>query len=370
MASVLTGLQPASWSTEEALRYDTALEGAAQVIGFSAAADARARGSWHRLQSTWAVRRRELTPYAVDEIAAIHSEGENLLAESLPSPPAEQSFDSSRVFQERIVPNELVGTPQRHPVVVIVAGQPGDATLTALVRDLLSRRGQPVVISADRYEPYHPDFWQPLGEEEPDSPPDCRAWADDAMTYARAQRFDVVLESSDGLPARDFKAAGYRVEVAIVAAPDAVKLFGALDRHLRALELYGCGRLADPSTGDPIDLEQYADLLAVVRPNGELLYGNQRSPDGHWQRQPAAAEAITAELDRQWSIPESRRFLDAVTAYDRRALSAPVAWVRQVAAEASKAAITLAQPNLHPDAVTFRKAITLVPDQADRQTSG
>lgn len=357
MVSVLTGLQPANWSIEEVVRYENALEGAAQVIGFCAAADARARGSWHRLQATWAVRRRELTPYAVEEIAAIHSDGEDLLAEPLPPEQAEQAFDSDRIFQERIVPNELAGTPQRHPVVVIVAGQPGDATVTALVRELLGHR-RPVVISTDRYEPYHPDFWHPISDEEPDPPPDCRQWTDDAIEYARAQRFDVVLEWTEGLSARDFKAAGYRVEVAIVAAPQAALLLGVLDRHVRALETYGCGRLADPVAGDPIDLEQYADLLGVVRPNGELLYGNQRAADGRWQRQPAAAEAITAEHNRRWSIPESRRFLDAVTAYERRALSAPVAWVRQEANEGARAAITLAEPVLHPDVVTYHKAIT------------
>jgi UDP-N-acetylglucosamine kinase len=357
VASVLTGLHPASWSAEEAVRYDTAREGAAQVIGFCAAADARGRGSWHRLQATWAVRRRELTPYAVNEVAAIHSDGEDLLAETLPPEQAEHAFDSNRIFQERILPNELTGTSQRRPVVVIVAGQPGDGTVTALARDLLTHRGQPVVISPDRHEPYHPDFWKPIGDEEPGPPPGCRAWTADAVKYAQAQRFDVILESSHGLSARDFQAAGYRVEVAIVAAAPAVQLFGAIDRHVRALEAYGCGRLVDPVADDPIDLEQYADLVAVVRPNGELLYGNQRTADGRGPRDPAAAEAINAELDRRWSIPESRRFLEAVTAYERRGLSAPVLWVREKTAEGAKAVTALAQPHLHPDVVTFHKAI-------------
>jgi UDP-N-acetylglucosamine kinase len=145
--------------------------------------------------------------------------------------------------------------------------------------------------------------------------------------------------------------------VAIVAAAPAVQLFGAIDRHVRALEAYGCGRLVDPVADDPIDLEQYADLVAVVRPNGEVLYGNQRTADGRGPRDPAAAEAINAELDRRWSIPESRRFLEAVTAYERRGLSAPVLWVREKTAEGAKTVTALAQPHLHPDVVTFHKAI-------------
>ncbi|WP_344172271.1 zeta toxin family protein [Kribbella lupini] len=357
MASVLTGLQPASWSTEDAVRYETALEGAAQVIGFCAAADVRARGSWQRLQATWAVRRRALTPYAVDEVAAIYSDAEDLLAEALPPPQAQPAFDSDRVFRERIVPNELTGTPQRDPVVVMVS-QPA---VTALVRDLLDRRGQPVVISPDRYEPYHPDFWHPI-DDEPRPAPDCSRWTDQAIEYARAQRFDVVLESSHEQVARDFKAAGYRVEVAIVATSDAAQRFGVLDRHLRALEAFGCGRLAEPITPEHHAVEQDADLIGVFRPNGELLYGNQRSPDGRWHRDPAAAEAIAAERDRQWSIVESRRFLEAVTAYERRGLSAPIPWVREKTVEGARAVLALAQPHLHPDAVAFHKATAGITD--------
>jgi UDP-N-acetylglucosamine kinase len=356
VASVLTGLHPATWSTEEAVRYETALEGAAQVIGFCAAADARARGSWQRLQATWAARRRELTPYAVQEIAAIYSDAEDLLAEDLPPHQAEHAFDSDRLFHERIVPNELTGTPQRDPVVVL-AGH----SVTPLVCDVLNRRGRPVVISPDRYEPYHPDFWHPI-DDEPGPAPDCAHWTGEAIEYARAQRFDVVLESSGEQLVRDFKAAGYRVEVAIVVASEAVQRFGVLDRRLRALEAFGCGRLAEPTTPEHRSAEQYADLVAVVRPNGELLYGNQRSTDGRWYREPAAAQAITAERNRRWSIAESRHFLAAVTAYERRGLSAPIPWVRQETAEGARAVTALAQPHLHPDAVTFHKATAGVPD--------
>jgi UDP-N-acetylglucosamine kinase len=362
VASVLTGLHPASWSTEEAVRYETALEGAAQVIGFCAAADVRAPGSWRRLQATWAARRRELTPYAVEEIAAIHSDGEDLLAEAQPPQQTEPAYDSNRIFQERIVPNELTGTPQRRPVVVIVVGP---ATVTALVRELLNHRGQPVVIGPGRYEPYHPEFWHAIADD-PSPVPDCGQWAGQAIEYARGQRFDVVLEPSQDQTARDFKAAGYRVEVAIVATSEAARQFAVLDRHIRALEAFGCGRLTEPITPEHHLAEQYADLVAVLRPNGERLYGNQRAADGRWHRQPAAAEAI----NRRWTILESRRFLDAVTAYERRGLSAPVPWVRQETAEGVRTVTALAQPLLHPDAITFHKATAGVPDQAGRQSSG
>lgn len=381
MLNVLAELGLARWSVEEAVRYEVALEGADQVIGFytdliareeeAGTPDAAAIADWRRAQQAWAVRRRELTPADVDEVAAIHSDGEDLLAEPDDDQPDQtprlhmrgllDDDESERIFRERIVPDELTGTSQAQPVVVIVIGQPGDgkASITALARDVLKRRGRPVVISPDIYEPHHPDFHQVT-----DQHLDAQRWTAAATKYARSQRYDVVLESADfEQAAREFKDAGYQVEVAIVAASEAVSRFGVLDRHLRALEAYGYGRLADPDRDQPVlraaealDRGQLADLAAVLRPNGDLLYGNQRTADGRWHQRPASVEAITAERARPWTVLESRLFLEAVSTYKDRGLSAPIPEIRHQTPEGARAVTALARPLLHADAVTLQIA--------------
>jgi zeta toxin len=379
---VLAELGSASWSVEEAVRYEVALEGAAQVIGFysdliareeaTGTVDAIAR--WRQAQQAWAVRQRELTPLAVGEVAAIHSDGEDLLAEPdddeqsdpMPTPALVGRLDhdeSERIFRQRIVPDELTGTPQAQPIVVIVTGQAGDgkASITALARQVLSRRGQPVVISAGLYEPHHPDFHR--GAEH--SSPAAQRWTAGAVDYVKSHRFDVVLEdpADAELAAREFKAAGYQVEVALVAVAEASGRFGVVDRHLRALEAYGRGRLADPGLHQPVlrtaqdlDRDLPADLAAVLRPNGELLYGNERTANGRWRLRPVAVEAITAERARPWTVLESRMFLEAVSTFEERGRSAPVPSIRRQTAEDARAITALARPLLHPDAVTLQIA--------------
>ena len=290
-----------------------------------------------------------------------------------------EEAESERIFRDRIVPDELTGTPQDHPVVVIVAGQPGDgkATITALIQGVLNRRGRPVTISPDRYEPHHPSF-RALIADEPTTAGrylsmDGRRWMAKAASYVRSQRLDVVMESvlldPDDFeqPARQFKAAGYQVEVAIVAVHEAASRFGLLDRHIRALEAYGYGRLADPGLHDvcyqgvlraaeAIDREEFADRVAVLRPDGQLIYGNQRTADGQWQQPARTAEAINWERDRPWTVQESRLFLDAVSAIERIGLTAPIPWIRLEAVEGARTVTALAAPRLHPDAVTLHIA--------------
>ncbi|MEV6415175.1 zeta toxin family protein [Kribbella sp. NPDC051718] len=377
MLNVLAGLGSASWSGEEAVRYEVALEGAGQVIGWyteliareeaAGTPDRAAIAGWREAQQSWAVRRRELSPLDMVEVAAIHSDGEDLLAEPDDEQPEPElvlrglldAGESERIFRERIVPDELTGTPQAQPIVVIVVGEPGDgkASITALARDVLERRGRPVVISTDLYAPHHPDFHQSMEGA------DARRWTTNARQYVSSRRFDVVLEAPSDFEqaAREFKAAGYQVEVAIVAVADAVSRFGVQDRHLRALEAYGYGRLAGSDqpvlrAAEALDRAQLADVAAVLRPNGELLYANQRGADGRWLRQPASAAAITAERTRPWTVLESRLFLEAVATFEHRGRSAPVPEIRQQTVEAARAVTALARPLLHPDAVTLQIA--------------
>ena len=285
--------------------------------------------------------------------------------------------DSERIFRERIVPDRLAGTPQDDPLVVFVAGQPGDgkASITALVKAVLARRGRPVVLSSFALEAYHPRLSEPISDEPSTADryveTDGLRWLARAEELVAEQRYDVVVETELADPeafaasARAFKAAGYQVEVALVAAHEAVSRLGVLQRHIRALEDFGFGRLVTPARHDAgyagvlraaelIDEGDWADRVGVLRPDGQLIYGNERDPD--WQQPPRAADAITWERERIWSVAESRDFLDATSSVERFGLSAPVQWIRDESVDGARVLMTLAKPRLDPVAVTLHIA--------------
>ncbi len=287
--------------------------------------------------------------------------------------------ESGRIFRDRIVPDQLTGTAQEQPVVVFVGGQPGDgkATITAMVKAVLHRRGRPVVLSATAYEPYHPRFHEPITDVPTTAgkyvAADGRRWLVQAEELVIQERYDAIVETEcidpDGLAtsARRFKEAGFQIEVAILAMHEARSRFGVLERHMRALESFGFGRLAMQSVHDAgydgvlraaelIDQGEWADRIAVLRSDGQLIYGNQRDADRQWQQPARTAEAITWERDRAWTVLESRNFLETASVVGRIGLAAPVQWIRDESLEGAKTVTAMARPRLHPDAVTLHIA--------------
>jgi hypothetical protein len=82
-ASVLAGLEAATWSPEDGVAYEVALEGINQVVGAYSALigreeasdtpDAAAIESWRTAQGEWAQKRRALSPVdraGVDQVRA------------------------------------------------------------------------------------------------------------------------------------------------------------------------------------------------------------------------------------------------------------------------------------------------------------
>jgi len=287
--------------------------------------------------------------------------------------------ESGRIFRDRIVPDQLTGVPQEQPVVVFVGGQPGDgkATITAMVKAVLRRRGRPVVLSAAAYEPYHPRFHEPITDVPTTAgkyvEPDGRRWLANAEQLVIQERYDAIVETEfldpDGFAASAsrFKEAGFQVEVAILAVHEALSRFGVLERHMRALEDFGFGRLAVQSVHDAgyegvllaaelADQGEWTDRIAVLRPDGQLIYGNQRDADGQWQRPGRTTDAIAWERDRPWTVVESRNFLDTASVVGRIGLAAPVQWIRDESLDGAKTVTAMARPRLHPDAVTLHIA--------------
>ncbi|MEV5964785.1 zeta toxin family protein [Kribbella sp. NPDC051952] len=287
--------------------------------------------------------------------------------------------ESGRIFRDRIVPDQLTGVPQEQPIVVFVGGQPGDgkASITALVKAVLLHRGRPVVLSALAYEPYHPNFYEPITDAAPAAgrhvAADGRRWLALAEDVVIRERYDAIIETEltdpeafDGSAAR-FKAAGYQVEVALLAVHEARSRLGIVERHIRSLEKFGFGRLVEQSAHDAgyagvlraaelVDEGQWADRIAVLRPDGQLVYGNQRDDNAAWQQPARTAEAISWEREREWTVLESRYYLEALAQIEPLGLVAPVQWIRDEAVESVRTVTAMGRTRVHPDAVTLHIA--------------
>lgn len=289
--------------------------------------------------------------------------------------------ENERVFRDDIVPEELVGVPRERPVVVFVAGQTGagKTAVTSLVRDALP---DAVNINLDTYKPYHPRYDALLVADDTTvgayTSIDGHKWMEKAEAYAIENRYHVLMESAMRdprdfeEPAARFKAAGYRVEAAILAVPDSHSRLGALYRYVDQVREFGQGRLIDEQIHDAcyrgvvrasgsIDAGHLADSVFVLRRDAHVVYRNHLGADGGWTREPGTAEAVTAERDRPRTAEETHQFAHNVR--DTRRLIADLPAGAQPAANAELDTVrALARPRLDPTVDIER--LTKVPEQS------
>lgn len=301
--------------------------------------------------------------------------------------------DNERIFRQQIVPMFLDGAPpQTQPVVVIVGGQTGagKTAVTATVREALARTGGFININMDFYNPMHPQFhrWQ---HDDPATAsakvrPDGERWWNKAQEYAITHRCNVVLESAMRSEsefediARRFQDSGFRVEVALVAVPEALSRLGILHRYWSEIQQTGHGRFIDPSIHDEcyqgvlrgataVDTEGLAHTAFAFRRNGEVVYANTRDTSGAWHHPPRLAEAVEVERHRTWNEPEK-------TWYTRNSQSLrdriDPQWHRELNAIDATAAPLLAAAPAPAAAKAFalstRQALTHQPPPATRST--
>lgn len=221
--------------------------------------------------------------------------------------------------------------PQQDPVVVLVAGPPGSgkSTMCDLLLTVLGQRGSGVLIGRDLYKAAHPQYRTLLQSDDRTAGvrvrPDVLRWQAEVEEYVRRMRFDAVLETPRADPeearvaARAYRAAGYRVEVVVLAVAEAVTQMSVLDRYLAQVSEDGAGRYVSwdnhdqcvrnlPAFLEVIEAEQLADRVMVVRRDLEVLYDNERTEDGSWRETPGASQALTAERARPWTAPETWQF--------------------------------------------------------------
>ncbi|MFJ4320576.1 zeta toxin family protein [Streptomyces lavendulae] len=150
-----------------------------------------------------------------------------------------------------------------------------------------------------------------------------RWWQAEIEAYARAAGLDVVVELAlaDAAEARTmsalYRAAGYRVELVVLAVAEAYSQLGVLERFFgadadggRYVAWENQDRCADglPTSLEAIEAEHLVDRVTVVRRGLEPLYDNELTDQGIWGRQPAAAATVRAERLRPWSAPRTRVF--------------------------------------------------------------
>ncbi|AXE27948.1 Zeta toxin family protein (plasmid) [Streptomyces globosus] len=272
------------------------------------------------------------------------------------------------LLAEVIVPQLTAGAvAQEHPVVVFVAGQAGSGkTLVMdLVHAALEQRGGAVRVDRDTYKALHPHYNTFLSEDVRTAGvrvrPETYRWQAEVEAHARGRRFDVVAEEALADPAgwlatlAVYRAAGYRVEVVALAVPEAVSQLGVLDRYLRLAEEgraryvgwdnHDACAAALPTALAEVEAGHLADRVVVVRRAGEVLYANEREPDGSWRQPAGAREALLGERLRPWSAAETGAFRRQLADADRRAHDPrlPEDWALAVRRDGERAA-ALAEP--------------------------
>ncbi|MEU8434546.1 zeta toxin family protein [Streptomyces sp. NPDC029216] len=215
--------------------------------------------------------------------------------------------------------------PQDQPVLVVVAGQPGSGktTIAELLHAALSARGGAVRISSDLYKSAHRKYAQ-LREQDVRTAgmgvrPDTRRWQAEVEAYARSARLDVVLELALADPAEIravsavYRAAGYRIELVVLAVAEAVsqlavlqRFFGPDGRYI-AWDNHDACASGLPKTVAVVEAERLVDRVMVVRRGLVPLYDNELAAGG-WIGPEAAAAVLRAERRRPWDGPQTRVF--------------------------------------------------------------
>lgn len=267
----------------------------------------------------------------------------------MPPPPDLSSYhlddaDSRRIFQEEILPAEFPAdgggasapspSTRKQPLAVLAVGQTGAGkTLLApaVIQALGPSSAKPAHFIADTYKTYHPQYTRLMlstpQHASPATGPDARKWLAMAAGEATKRRVDVVLESACRHPddfcdlAALFRAAGYRVEVVVLAVPAALSRLGILARfydnkpearsrnlpvRLTPVKVHDDSYAGLLHAARYLDEPDAADQVVVVRRGNLVAYG--------WEREsgePAAiAKAVENERQRRLTDAEMEVALD------------------------------------------------------------
>ncbi|WP_328643938.1 zeta toxin family protein [Streptomyces canus] len=242
--------------------------------------------------------------------------------------------ESQRIFREDIRPDLFGGRqPQDRPTAVILLGQPGagKTRLAEMIARNLDQRGGFADIDTDLYKPYHPAYAELMAKDDRlmtlHIGPEGREWMRQAQDYVRTARINALVQDIANDPAtsaqtvRDYRAAGFQVEVVAMAVHKSLSDQGILNRYHEQVRDRGQGRLTQPEKAAAayvgmveyagiIDRERMADAVAVYRRGeAEPRYSNRLSQDGNWTHEARFGQSLTEAREQPLSAAETRDFL-------------------------------------------------------------
>ena len=207
----------------------------------------------------------------------------------------------SELFNEAITPwvdARLARAAPGPATLVLVGAQPG-AGKTRVVSRASRDTGSAVVVVGDDLRQFHPDYAR-LMRDDPLRMPEVTAqaagaWARMSSDYLRERQASVVFETTFRQPdavvatAKEFRDAGYRVEVRALAVPEAVSRLGVLSRYAEQVRDQGVGRWTPqefhdnaaeqmPKSLERVISEGYVDRALVVDRTGRTLYAADIDP--------------------------------------------------------------------------------------------
>ncbi|WP_189333022.1 zeta toxin family protein [Actinoplanes ianthinogenes] len=224
-------------------------------------------------------------------------------------------------------------------MLVIAAGQPGAGKSNAENWARAALGPGTVKIDADDMRVHHPAYPQLARANDRTvamlTHRDAQRWTAMAKKYCIANRYNVVFSATFGNPEsarstiEQFRAAGYRVELAVVAVDDATSRMGVLSRYQDMRDGKTPGRYVPPevqqeaytgllSTIDLIDGDRLVDQVHVYQRDGTKRYSNELGADGDWVRPPDTRRVIEQIRAQPWSAEQTAAFDDTAKSLARR----------------------------------------------------
>ncbi|MFE5885497.1 zeta toxin family protein, partial [Streptomyces hydrogenans] len=230
------------------------------------------------------------------------------------------------IFDELIAPSYLGGIIGRtDPRAVYVLGQPGAGKLLAARMVRRAMRPGTTRLVGDDLKAQHPDYVRLLRDDPRGAGAairaDYRAWFTRAEAYVRDRRGDVLIEAAPGstqelfASALPYAAAGYPVDLVVLAVREADSRLATALRYARALERGGTGRFTSRSGHDTC-FRALADVVTaaethlqiasvtVIRRDGQALLRHESGA-----REGRASWALAAERSRPYTEQEAAAFL-------------------------------------------------------------
>lgn len=200
----------------------------------------------------------------------------------------------AEIFDRSIRDRLVTESHAQDPTLVLVGGQPGAGKTRVVALAERSHDGA-IAVVGDDFRQFHPDYAR-LMREDPLRMPEVTAqaagaWARMSSDSLRERRASVVFETTFRQPdavvatAKEFRDAGYRVEVRALAVPEAVSRLGVLSRYAEQVRDQGTGRWTPQEFHDvaaeqmPKSLERaiaegHVDRVLVVDRAGRTLYAS------------------------------------------------------------------------------------------------